>query len=77
MVPNYDHIGHKYPGIFYYYGYIFQFFLVFLAPIFSLKCVHSKNTQDFKHRPIFMAYKLLRNQNGRVEIPYGAHSNEQ
>ena len=77
MGPNFDQIGHKYLGICHYYGYIFQFFLVFLAPIDSLKCEHSKNTQDFKHRPIFMAYKWLRNQNGRVELPYGAHSNEQ
>ena len=76
MVPNYDYIGHKYLSIYYYYGYICQFLIMFLAQVDSLKCVHSKNTQDFKYRPILMAYKWLRNQNGRIQLPYGVHCNE-
>ena len=35
MVPNYDHIGHKYLSISYYYGYIFQFLIMFLAQVDS------------------------------------------
>ena len=72
MGPIFGLIGHIFLDLFGHCGQIFHFFRVFLAPVDGLKCIDSKNTLDFHYRPILMVSKWLRNQNGRVQILYGA-----
>ena len=66
MGPIFGQIGQFFLDFFGHYGHIFQFFVIFLVPVDSLKCVDSENTGFFESSPTLRWFNWPRSKNGTI-----------